>query len=107
MTVPPSQTITQFKKGSTFNPQCTMEASGSLPNLIGVTVTSSVKTSNNITHNAVVTIPNPSVLAFSVRIDDSLDFGIGLAQWDIKFVKDGIVFYTETIQLNIVKNITP
>ena len=99
--------IVSFKKGSTFFPLCTMPANGSLTDLVGVTIQSALMTSDEVVHPAVVTIDDPMVLEWRVLIADTSTFSLGVAQWDFKFIKDGEIFYTETVELKIVKNITP
>jgi hypothetical protein len=84
-----------------------MPANGSLTNLVGVTIQSALMTSDEVVYPAVVTIDDPNVLAWRVDIMDTTNFALGVAQWDFKFLRDGEIFYTETVELKIVKNITP
>ena len=97
----------QFKKGATLNATCSLRASSGLTSLTGVTIASSILTKNGIRHDCVVTIPDVTKLKFNARIQDTSDFVEGSALWDFKFVLNGVIVYSDTEELTIVKNITP
>lgn len=101
--------IVNFKRASTFNPKLTLPTTGTFTNLIGVGITSSVMTSDNKVHNAVVTIPDPSGNVFWLRIEDTVTkkWPTGDAIWDVKFFLNGNYVYTKTVLLRITKNATP
>ena len=97
----------KFKRGATFSAQITITPTGSLTNLVGVAIQSSVLDTHGLAYPLTVTIPSSSGLVFPLRGDNTYRWHLGPATWDIKFIRDGVVFYSDTIELNIVKPATP
>lgn len=100
-----SKTI-KFKRGSTFAADCTMQASGSLTDLTDVIITSGIEDSCGKLHPATVAIVDPTLLTFKVTIANTSRFSVGSAFWDIKFFRGGVAFYTETVEVNVIKQVT-
>jgi hypothetical protein len=97
----------KFKRGGTFSAEITITPTGSLTNLVGVAIQSSVLDSRSLPYALQVSIPDQNGLVFSLRGDNTKSWNLGPAIWDIKFIRDGVVFYSDTIELNIVKPATP
>lgn len=96
-----------FKRESTW--QATVNYTpdaGGPANLIGYTVTSAIRTSDRKTHDFSVELALDG-LSFTVTAtsDDTSEYSIGQADWDIRFLKDS-VSYTETLPILIVQQIT-
>lgn len=100
-----SKTI-KFKRGSTFAADCTMQASGSLTDLTDVSITSTIEDSAGKAHPAVVSIVDPTLMTFKITIANTSRFSVGSAFWDIKFFRGGVAFYTETVEVNVLKQVT-
>ena len=97
----------RFKRGSTFAADCTISQTASIENLNDVTITSSIEDSEGKLHSAIVTIINSNDRTFKVYISNTTRFSLGSAMWDIKLSRSGVVFYSETVEIIIVKQITP
>ena len=95
-----------FKKGSSFGAEgvYTPETGGPT-NLTGVTIESSIRDSRNNIYTLSVTIIDSTHFALSYDLTD--DWALGSAFWDLKFSKDGVVFYSDTVVINVLKNVTP
>jgi hypothetical protein len=104
---PKPQTAKRFKRGATFKPTCTLPLKGSLTSLVGVTIASAVVTTDGKVHSCTVSIPDVDGRKFVLQITDTSKWPVGDAIWDIKFTLNGVVVYTETILLHIVKSATP
>lgn len=97
----------KFKRGGTFSAEITITPSGSMTNLVGVAIQSSVLDSHAYAWPLQVSIPDENGLVFSIRGDNTKLWPLGAATWDVKFIRDGVVFYSDTIELNIVRPATP
>ncbi len=104
--------------GDTFQIKCRFKASPTAPaSLTGYAITSMVKTSDGVRHPATVTYENQSTsVVWFVRIEsavtakwpggkDEMD-PKGLAEWDCKVVKDGIVVHTEKRPVRVIQTVT-
>ena len=96
-----------WKQGASFEATCTIPVSPSLPNLVGVTIASSVRCIDNEVYDLDVVIPDTSKGVFTVSLIDTTAWAIGIAEWDIKLVKAGKVMYTDTIELDVERRVTP
>jgi hypothetical protein len=102
-------TVIEFKRGTSFGANCTYVQDGpSAPaDLTGVTVSSSVRDSAHKLYALTVTVTSPTTFSLSYA-GDSSDWFLGTAYWDIRFAYgSGSVFYTQTLILNVIPNITP
>ena len=99
--------IVKIKKGSTFGATLTVPTKY-MENLNGVTISSAVMTSDMKTYQCEVTVPDPLGHSFDVTISNTITskWSVGIASWDVKFSRSGVVFYTDTVELHILKNIT-
>lgn len=109
MTTPGENSKFTLKRGGTFELTCRLKPQGGIKTLSGVTVASAVRTANASLYNCTVTIPDPAGTSFTVSIPNSttVQFWLGPAYWDIKFIKDGKTFYSETVEFFVERNITP
>lgn len=97
----------QHKRGDTFFFQCDFEPSATgVQSFEDMTVSSHVQTSDGIRHPAVVVMANDN-MSFTVEIANTADWTLGSGEWDFKLIlPDERVKHTQTIPLNIVKQIT-
>jgi uncharacterized protein YdeI (BOF family) len=97
-----------FKRGSSFSATVTYTpAAGGLANLIGATITSSIKDANGVTDDLAVSL-NGAGLVITTTRDElyTADWHTGEARWDIRVSISGTVFYSETIEFLIIPEIT-
>lgn len=95
-----------FKKGSTFGVEgiYTPEAGGPT-DLTGVTIQSSVRDSRGNVYTLTVIITDSTHFSMSYDLTDG--WSLGSAFWDLKFSQNGVVFYSDTVVINVLKNVTP
>lgn len=96
-----------FKRGTSFEAAVvyTPEAGG-LANLIGVTVTSTIIDADRNEFELVVTVAGNGLSFTATYPGDSADWATGTARWDIKFSNAGSIFYSDTMRLDIVGQVT-
>ena len=97
-----------FKRGSSFSATVTYTpAQGGLANLIGATITSSIKDANGVTDNLVTSL-NGAGLVITATRDElyTADWHTGEARWDILVSISGTVFYSETIEFTVIPEVT-
>jgi hypothetical protein len=106
MTTPTPQMVKKFKRGATFYPTCRLPITGSLTNLTGVSIASSVTTVDGKEWVCAVAIPDPTGRVFTLRIEDTVTakWPVGDASWDMKFKLNGVTVLTETIIIRILKS---
>lgn len=98
--------IPNFKKGQTFNAVATYTPEEGWPtDLSGVTILTSLKDSRGLLFPFDVTLD--STTQFTARSDETEKWHAGTAYWDIRFTKDDVVFYSDTVLLTIIPNVTP
>jgi hypothetical protein len=99
-------TIT-FKRGTSFGSSCvyTPEAGG-IPNLIGVTVTSSIIDADRNEFDLVTVVAGNGLSFTATYVGSTSDWAIGTARWDIKFSNNGSVFYSETMRIDVIGQVT-
>jgi hypothetical protein len=96
-----------FKRGTSFaastvwNPEV-----GGLANLIGVTVTSTIIDADRNEFDLVVVVAGNGLSFTATYPNSTADWGIGTARWDIKFSNGGSVFYSETMRLDVIGQVT-
>ena len=97
-----------FKRGSSFSATVTYTpAVGGLANLIGATITSSIKDANGVTDNLVTSLNGAGLVITTTRDEVyTAEWHTGEAKWDIRVSIGGTVFYSETIEFLIVPEIT-
>jgi len=99
-------TTVTMKRGTTLAGTVNYTAGAGPANLLGTTVTSDVIDSAGTTYHLTVTMAGDG-LSFVLRYDGSTtDWNTGTGRWDIKFSTGGTVFYTETIRILIIDEVT-
>lgn len=99
-------TSVTFKRGTTFAGTVTYTPEAGGPaNLLTTTVTSSIIDAGNNTYPTTITMANDG-LSFVASYSPTDAWTIGSARWDIKFAYGTTVFYSETMRLNIIDQVT-
>lgn len=97
-----------FKRGTSFAASCAYSPSAGAPaNLLGTTITSTIIDSQYNHYDLTVTIAAGGMSFTAVYPADSSTWAIGLAKWDVRFEYGGTVFYTTTMRLDVIGEVTP
>ena len=97
-----------FKRGTSFAASCTYTPSAGAPaNLTGTTVTSSIVDSQYNQYDLTVTIAAGGLTFTAVYPGDSSSWALGLAKWDLRFQYGGTVFYSTTMRIDVIGEVTP
>lgn len=95
-----------FKRGTSFAGTVTYTPDAGGPaNLLTTTVTSTIIDSQGNQYPLTITMAGNG-LSFVASYPDSSSWAIGVAKWDIKFVYSGAVFYSNTMRLDVIAQIT-
>ena len=96
----------EFKQGQSFQGVATYTPETGWPvDLAGVTVNTALLDARNKKHYFTVTIDSPT--QFTMYYENTQDWNPGTAYWDIQFIQGSTVFYSETIRITILPNVTP
>jgi hypothetical protein len=99
-------TTTTFKRGTTFAATVTYTPSAGGPaNLLTTTVASSIIDAEGTTYPCTITMAVDG-LSFVASVADTTQWGLGNARWDVKFTYGGVVFYSETMRLSVIDQVT-
>jgi hypothetical protein len=95
-----------FKRGTSFAGTVTYTPDAGGPsNLLTTTVTSTIVDSQwneyPLTINMAV-----NGLSFIATYPDSSDWALGVAKWDIKFNYGGSIFFSDTMRLDVIAQVT-
>ena len=100
-----STTVT-FKRGTTFAATVTYTPEAGGPaNLLTTTVTSNIIDSDGATYPCTITMAGGG-LSFVASVPDTTNFSLGNARWDIKFAYGTTIFYSETMRLSVIDQVT-
>ena len=100
-----STTVT-FKRGTTFAGTVTYTPqTGGPANLLTTTITSSIIDSDDNTYPCTITVAGDG-LSFVASVPDTTKWTLGNARWDIKFAYSTTIFYSETMRLNVIDQVT-
>ncbi len=97
-----------FKRGTNFGSSTvfTPEAPPAIQTLSGVTVTSTIVDADRNEYDLTVVVA-VDFLSFTANYSGSTaDWAIGTARWDIKFSQGSTVFYSDTMRLDIIGQVT-
>lgn len=96
-----------FTKGDTLNLECVYtQSSPSAPaNLDGYALYSSFRDARGYIHTLTVTIVNPT--HFTIFFANTEDWYPGYGFMDILFVLNGVAVHSETINAQVLNNVTP
>jgi hypothetical protein len=99
-------TIT-FKRGSSFSASMVWNPEpGGIANLVGVTVTSSIIDTQQNEYDLTCTVAAGGLSVTMVYPGSTADWALGSAKWDIKFLDGGTVFYSETMRIDLIGQVT-
>jgi hypothetical protein len=99
-------TSVTFKRGTTFAATVTYTPEAGGPaNLLTTTVTSSIIDAAGQTYPLTITMAGDG-LSFVASYSTTSAWTLGSARWDIKFAYGTTVFYSETMRLNIIDQVT-
>jgi hypothetical protein len=97
-----------FKRGTNFGSSTvfTPEAPPAIQNLIGVTVTSTIIDADRNEYELTVVVAGNGLSFTANYTGDTGDWAIGTARWDIKFTQGTTIFYSDTMRLDIIGQVT-
>jgi len=97
-----------FKRGTNFGSSTvfTPEAPPAIQDLIGVTVTSTIIDADRNEYELTVVVAGNGLSFTANYTGDTGDWAIGTARWDIKFTQGTTVFYSDTMRLDIIGQVT-
>jgi hypothetical protein len=99
-------TSVTFKRGTTFAGTVTYTPEAGGPaNLLTTTVTSSIIDAANQVYPTTITMAGDG-LSFVASYSPTANWSLGSARWDIKFAYGTTVFYSETMRLNVIDQVT-
>jgi hypothetical protein len=99
-------TSVTFKRGTTFAATVTYTPEAGGPaNLLTTTVTSSVIDYSGAVYPLTITMAGNG-LSFVASYSPTDAWTLGGARWDIRFAYSSTVFYSETMRLNIIDQVT-
>lgn len=100
-----STTVT-FKRGTTFAGTVTYTPqTGGPANLLTTTVTSDIVDSAGNRYPCSIAMAIDG-LSFVASVSDTTVWSLGNARWDIKFAYGTTVFYSETMRLSVIDQVT-
>lgn len=97
-----------FKRGSSFAPRVGYTPGDDGPaTLAGMDISSDVRTPNGAAVASLEIAMAPDGLSFTAAAaEGTATWPEGPAHWDIKFVYDGVVFYSETVSIDVQRAVT-
>jgi hypothetical protein len=97
-----------FKRGTNFGSSTvfTPEAPPAIQDLIGVTVTSTIIDADRNEYELTVVVAGNGLSFTADYTGDTGDWAIGTARWDIKFTQGTTIFYSDTMRLDIIGQVT-
>lgn len=99
-------TTATFKRGTSFAATVTYTPDAGGPaNLLTTTVTSTIKDAQQNEYDLTITMA-VNGLSFVASYPDSSDWAVGVAKWDIKFNYGGSIFYSDTLRLDVIAQVT-
>ena len=99
-------TSVTFKRGTTFAGTVTYTPSqGGPANLLSTTVTSDIIDAGNNTYPCTI-VKAGDGLSFVASVSDTSAWSLGNARWDIKFAYGTTIFYSETMRLSVIDQVT-
>ena len=100
-------TSVTFKRGTSFAGTCTYTPDAGGPATItNVTISSDIITSDGTVYACTITKAQDGLSFVVAYTGSSANWSLGAARWDIKFINSGAVFYSDTMRLNIIDQVT-
>jgi hypothetical protein len=95
-----------FKRGTSFAGTVTYTPDAGGPaNLLTTTVTSTIIDAQGNQYPLTIVMAGNG-LSFVASYPDSSAWAIGVAKWDIKFAHSGAAFYSNTMRLDVIAQVT-
>ncbi len=97
-----------FKRGTSFGTSVafTPDPPPAIQTLSGVTVTSTIVDADRNEYELTVVVAGNFLSFTADYVGSTADWAIGTARWDIKFTQGSTVFYSETMRLDIIGQVT-
>jgi len=97
-----------FKRGTNFGSSTvfTPEAPPAIQTLSGVTVTSTIVDADRNEYDLTVVVAGNFLSFTADYVGSTADWAIGTARWDIKFTQGTTIFYSDTMRLDIIGQVT-
>ena len=96
----------EWKRGATFSAHCTYTPpEGGLETLEGATITSQIRASGSLVADLTASLAVDG-LSFDLTADETDDWPVGVAEWDVRIEIEGTVYYTTTVPLRILRQVT-
>ena len=100
-------TSVTFKRGTTFAGNCVYTPDAGGPSTItGVTITSDIILSDNSVVPLTITKAQNGLSFVASTSASTSNWALGPARWDIKFNNAGAIFYSDTMRLNVIDQVT-
>ena len=96
-----------FKRGTTFAGTCTYTPDTGGPSTItSVTITSNIILADGVTVPLTITKAGNGLSFVASTSASTGEWALGTARWDIKFVNAGAVFFSDTMRLSVIDQVT-
>ena len=96
-----------YKRGTSFAASCAYTPdTGGQANLTTTTITSDIIDSSGNIYPLTITKAGNGLSFTAVYSSSSADWALGMARWDLKFSYAGAIYYSETLRLNIIDQVT-
>jgi hypothetical protein len=97
-----------FKRGTNFGSSTVFapEPPPAIQDLTGVTVTSTIVDADRNEYELTVVVAGDFLSFTADYVGSTADWAIGTARWDIKFTQGTTIFYSDTMRLDIIGQVT-
>ena len=96
-----------FKRGTTFAGTCTYTPDAGGPATItSVTISSDIILSDNTVVPLTITKAGNGLSFVAQTSASTANWALGTARWDIKFINSGSVYFSETMRLTVIDQVT-
>lgn len=96
-----------FKRGTSFAGTCTYTPDTGGPSTItSVTITSNIILSDNTTVPLSITKAGNGLSFVAATTASTAEWALGTAKWDVKFNYNGSIFFSDTMRLTVIDQVT-
>lgn len=100
-------TTATFKRGTSFAATVTYTPDvGGPANLLGYTVTSTIRDAQSNEYDLDVVLAIDGLSFTATYFTDTGAWALGAAKWDFKFLSGSTVFYSDTMRLDVIAQVT-
>ena len=93
-----------FKIGTTFNPACVYYSAPNVPgDITNFDIESQIRNLSGTVIATLTVIKTNATQGQYTFNENTNDWPVGIALWDMKFSYGGVQFYTQTITINLVQ----